>query len=122
MVTEIGRRNKRNRWRSYNFERRVAKLLGGVIVGRSKAIPVGGGYVQITHQHPPDVVTLRLSVECKYFAELPKGITEPLAQAVDNAPEGLMPVVFMGDRGQRNRVVILRESDFMKLETTRGDR
>jgi hypothetical protein len=111
---DIATRNRRNRWRSYNYERRVAKLIGGVVVGRSKAIKTKHGWIEIGHQHPPDVVSDTFSVECKYHKELPKGITQPLVQAIRDAPTGLMPVVFMGSR-EGSRVVILSEKDFLML-------
>jgi hypothetical protein len=105
---------KQARWRGSNFERRVGKLIHGVVVGRSKAVKVGEKWIQTDCQRPPDVVNEWLSVECKYMKALPKCMTEPLTQAIRNAPDGLIPAVFAGDR-QGNRVVIMTENDFLDL-------
>lgn len=107
-------RQKRARYRGSNFERRVAKLIKGKVVGRSKAIIIEGKAIEIDPQHPPDVVNSWLSSECKYWAQLPKCTIEPLDQAIRNAPSELMPIVFMGDR-QGKRIVIMREQDFLDL-------
>jgi len=108
--------NRQAKWRGANFERATAKKVGGVRVGRSKAVRVGDRHIDIDPQHPPDVVTTRLSIECKYMKEVPVGILSPMAQACRNAPQGLVPVVFMGDRNMV-RLVILREADFLNVNT-----
>jgi len=105
---------KKARWRGNNYERRVAKLIHGTVVGRSKAVIIDGVAIAIDPQHPPDAVNLWLSVEAKYFKELPKCITDPLDQAVRNSPYGLIPIVFMGDRTGK-RLVIMSEKDFLEL-------
>jgi len=112
---------KKARWRGNNYERRVAKLIHGVVCGRSKAVEVGvppatgvRRFIAIDPQHPPDVINTWLSVECKYFKELPKCIIEPMDQAARNAPKELIPVAFMGDR-EGHRLVIMSEKDFLEL-------
>ena len=105
---------KRARWRGSNFERSTAKKVHGVVVGRSKAVKVNDKWIQVNPQQPPDVVNEWLSVECKYTKEMPRCITKPLSQSIRNAPDGLIPVVFIGDR-QGDRVVIMTEHDFLDL-------
>ena len=102
------------RQRGSNFERRVAKLIHGVVVGRSKAVKVNEKYIQVNPQQPPDVVNEWLSVECKYIKHLPKSVLKWITQAVRNSPTGQTPAVFAGDR-DGNRVVIMTERDFLDL-------
>jgi len=103
------------RWRGSNFERRVAKLIHGVVVGRSKAVKVGDKWVQVNPQQPPDVINEWLSVECKYYKELPKWLIKLMTQAIRNAPTGLTPVAWIGDRTDRSRYVIMAEKDWLDL-------
>lgn len=105
---------KRARWRGKNYERRVSKLIKGVVVGRSKAVKVQDKFIQIDCQRPPDVVNLWLSVECKYWKELPVWLDKVMTQAVKNAPTGLTPVGWVGDREARVNYVILTERDFLE--------
>jgi hypothetical protein len=109
---------KKARWRGNNYERRVAKLIHGTVVGRSKAIkvstPIGDRFVTIDPQHPPDCINVWISAECKYLKVLKKCITDPLDQSIRNAPAGLVPIVFMGDR-EGHRLVIMSEKDFLEL-------
>jgi len=119
-MNEASQRNKRNRYRGKNFELRVAKLIHGVVVGRSKAVKIESPtfleqYISIDPQHPPDVVNNWLSVECKYYTELPVWLTKLMAQTKRNCPDGLTPVGWVGDRGERNRYVIMFEQDFLDL-------
>ena len=119
-MSEVSQRNKRNRYRGKNFERRIAKLIFGVVVGRSKAVKVesphlGEQYVPIDPQHPPDVVNTWLSVEAKYYTTLPIWLTKLMAQAERNCPRGLTWVGWVGDREERNRFVVMREQDFLDL-------
>ena len=102
------------RWRGSNFERATAKKVHGVVVGRSKAVKVKDKYIQVNPQQPPDVVNEWLSIECKYRKRLPQILLDPLSRAIRNAPEGLIPVVFAGDR-EGNRVIIMTERDFLDL-------
>ena len=106
---------KRARWRGSNFERRIAKLIHGVVVGRSKAIKVGDKWIQTNCQQPPDVVNQWLSVECKYYKRLPKWLIKIMTQAIHNAPNGLTPVAWVGDREDKSRFVIMAEHDFLDL-------
>jgi hypothetical protein len=112
---------KRARWRGSHFERRVAKLIHGVVCGRSKAVKVSDGpegyyrYIQINPQQPPDVVNEWLSVECKYYKRLPKWLIKIMTQAIRNAPTGLTPVAWLGDREDGSRFVVMTERDFLDL-------
>lgn len=105
------------RYRGKNFEYRVAKLVHGVVVGRSKAVKVGGGnndiFIEVNPQRPPDVITRWLSVECKH-TEIPATMLKAMQQSKDNAPSGLIPVVFWGDREKHN-LVIMSEKDFLEM-------
>lgn len=104
---------QRARWRGKNYERRVAELLGGVVVGRSKAVKVGSGFIEIDPNHPPDVITRLLSIECKH-TKIPASIRRAIAQAERNAPKGKTPLVFWGDREGQN-LVIMNEDIFMSV-------
>ena len=106
---------KRARWRGSNFERRVAKRVHGVVVGRSKAVKVNDKWIQVNPQQPPDVLNEWLSVECKYYKRLPKWLIKVMTQAIHNAPEGLTPVAWLGDREDGSRFVIMTEHDFLDL-------
>ena len=119
-MNEASQRNNRNRYRGKNFERRIAKLIHGTVVGRSKAVKVASEtfldhFIVIDPQHPPDVVNDWLSVECKYYANLPVWLTKLMAQAEGNCPDGLTPIGWVGDREERNRFVVMREQDFLDL-------
>jgi len=109
------RDRKRARWRGKNYERRVAKLIKGIVVGRSKAVKVQDKWIQINCQKPPDVVNVWLSVECKYWKELPVWLDKIMTQAVRNAPASLTPVGWVGDREAKVNYVILLERDFVDL-------
>lgn len=106
---------KRAKWRGRNYERRVSKLIKGVVVGRSKAVKVGGKFVQIDCQHPPDVLNIWLSVECKYWRTLPVWLDKVMTQAMKNCPGGQTPIAWVGDREARVNYVILLERDFLDL-------
>ena len=114
---ETRTRVKRAQYRGKNYERRVAKLIKGVVVGRSKAVPIAGRFIQINCQKPPDVVNDWLSVECKYWRELPKNITKIMSQAMANCPreQGLTPIAWIGDREAKTNYVIMTERDFLDL-------
>lgn len=113
------------RWRGSNFERRVAKLIHGEVVGRSKAVRLEKKaaqpgeqrikWIQVNPQQPPDVVNEWLSVECKYYKRLPKWLIKIMTQAIRNAPNGLTPVAWLGDREDGSRFVIMTEHDFLDL-------
>jgi len=106
---------KRSRWRGKAYERRVAKLIKGVVVGRSKAVKVGDTWISTNCQRPPDVVNTVFSVECKYWATLPVWLDKVMRQARQNAPEGLTPVAWVGDREAQSNFVIMTEGDFLEL-------
>lgn len=102
------------KWRGSNFERKIAKLVHGVVVGRSKAIKVGDKlWIKIDCQKPPDVVNEWASFECKYYRKLPVFITKVMAQAIQNSPEGLTPFAVLGDRGNRSQYVVMTLQDFL---------
>ena len=103
---------KRARWRGSNFERRIAKKVHGVVVGRSKAVKVNDKWIQTNCQQPPDVVTECFSFECKYMKGLPKSELRAMSQAIRNAPEGLTPVSVRGDR-DGNCIYSMTEADWL---------
>ena len=106
---------KRAKWRGNNYERRVAKLVHGIVVGRSKAVKVNDKWIQVNCQQPPDVVNEWLSVECKYLKTLPVWLDKVMTQAIRNAPDGLIPAAFVGGREDNSRFVIMVERDFLDL-------
>ncbi len=102
--------------RGYYGESRIAKLLGGKIVGRSKAIILDSGKViKITHQHPVDVVTDLFGVESKYRRTCPKTLSDAYTQAKINCPEGLIPLAVLKDNDNNRYYYILEEKDFCDL-------
>ncbi len=102
--------------RGYYGESRIAKLLGGKIVGRSKAIILDSGKViKITHQHPVDVVTDLFGVESKYRRSCPKTLSDAYTQAKVNCPEGLIPLAVLKDNDNNRYYCILEEKDFCDL-------
>jgi hypothetical protein len=114
MKSEAQIRSKRNIWRSRNHERRVAKLIKGVVVGRSKAVQVDGQWIKVNTTRPPDVVTSWLSVESKCYKQLPRWLLKIMTQAIRNAPDDLLPVAWVTDREDRSHFVIMREEDFLE--------
>ncbi len=115
-MTELQNQNKHNRQRGRYGERRLAKKVGGVVVGRSKFIitPQGKG-IKINCQRPPDVVTSVFSFESKWLKKVPASISKIMTQAIINAPEGLIPVGVIGDREEHSVYYILMEKDFIDL-------
>ena len=102
--------------RGYYGESRIAKLLGGKVVGRSKAIVLESGkVVPITHEHAPDVVTDLFSVESKWIANCPKKVSQAYSQAVANCPDGLIPLLVMRDKATGRKLYTLEEKDFIDL-------
>ena len=102
--------------RGYYGESRIAKLLGGKIVGRSKAIILDSGKViKITHQHPVDVVTDLFGIESKYRRSCPKTLSDAYTQAKVNCPEGLIPLAVLKDNDNNRYYYILEEKDFCDL-------
>jgi len=111
-MNEQGKSRARGRY----GERRLAKKVYGVVVGRSKAVKLpGGGFIQVNCQMPPDVVTEMFSFESKWLKQAPRNIANVMAQAVRNAPVGLVPVGVIGDRESREVFYILTEQDFLDL-------
>jgi len=111
-----GIERKRAKWRGKNYGRRVAHLIKGVVVGRSKAVKIQGKFfIQVNCQQPPDVVNVWLSVECKYWKELPVWLDKVMTQAVKNAPSSLTPVAWVGDREASVNYIIMLERDFIDL-------
>ena len=111
---------KRARWRGKAYERRVAKLIKGKVVGRSKAVIIedergGVTAIRINCQQPPDVVNVWLSVECKHPRQVPVWLDKLMTQAVRNAPQDLTPVGWVGDREAKTNYVIMTERDFLDL-------
>jgi len=102
--------------RGYYGESRIAQLMGGKIVGRSKAIVLDSGKViQIDHQHPPDVVSDLFSFESKYRRHFPKAISDAMLQCENNAPKGLIPVLVVKDPYRSKYYYIMEEKDFINL-------
>jgi len=115
---------KQAQYRGKNYEHRVARLVHGVVVGRSKAVVVGNSTFQCDPNHPLDVINEWSGIECKYVASLPKTVTNAMEQAIKNASltrpvsttQGtpLTPVVFMGDR-EGHRIVVMPENVYLEL-------
>ena len=106
--------------RGYYGESRIAKRLGGKIVGRSKAVVVDGFTIEIDHTSPPDVVTPLFAVESKWRKDLPVSISNYVIQAETNAAKckpKLIPVAVVRDANRGNNKVyyILNEKDFIDL-------
>ena len=105
--------------RGYYGEARLAKLLKGKVVGRSKAIVLESGEViKIDHQHPCDVVTPLFAVESKYRRDsivCSKGLSEAMQQAETNAPAGLIPLLVIKDPFRRKYLYVVGEKDFLDL-------
>jgi len=111
---EKSTRSKRARGRGRYGERRLAKKVGGVIVGRSKAVKLPSGkYIQINCQKPPDVVTEVFSFESKWLGAVPKSLQKVMTQAISNSPTGLTPVAVIGDREGRVVYYIMTEQDWL---------
>ncbi len=105
--------------RGYYGESRIAKLLKGKVVGRSKAILLDNGKtIKIDHGHPCDVVTDLFAVESKYRRDgivCSKGLSEAMQQAETNAPTGLIPLLVIKDSFRRKYLYVLSEKDFIDL-------
>ena len=100
----------------------MARLVGGVVCGRSKAIRLPSGeWVQLDTQHPCDVVSSLFGFENKHLKKLPKAIEKLMSQAVRNCPTGKIPVAHIGDRINRTYYFILTEQDFCDLLVGKGE-
>jgi hypothetical protein len=102
--------------RGYYGEKRVARLVNGVIVGRSKAVitPIGKT-IKINQNMPPDVVNDVFSFESKYTRSCPKMISNAMLQAKTNAPEGLIPVAVIKDSHRNVYLYVMEEKDWVSL-------
>lgn len=104
---------KRRRGRGRYGEQRLAKKVGGVVVGRSKWI----AGIQINCQQPPDVIAPVdnpvFSFESKWLKNVPKMLDKVMIQAVKNAPQGLTPIGVIGDREQHIVYYIMCEKDWL---------
>lgn len=104
---------KRRRGRGRYGEQRLAKKVGGVVVGRSKWI----AGIQINCQQPPDVIAPVdnpvFSFESKWLKNVPKMLNKVMTQAVANAPENLTPIGVIGDREQHIVYYIMCEKDWL---------
>ncbi len=105
---------KRARWRGKYGERRIAKLVNGVVVGRSKTVKVGDQYVQVNPQQPPDVLTPVFSIEVKYLKRLPATLNQAMAQSIRNAPSGKTPLTWFIGREDKSCLVVWTERDFLE--------
>jgi hypothetical protein len=105
--------------RGYYGESRIAKLLKGKVVGRSKAILLDSGRtIKIDHQHPCDVVTDLFAVESKYRRDgtvCSKGLSEAMQQAEANTPGGLITLLVIKDPFRKKYMYCLSEKDFIDL-------
>jgi len=110
-MTEQARKNSRKRGKNYEY--RVAKKVKGVRVGLSSGVQVGDTWIKIDCTHAPDIVSIWLSIEAKHWKTLPAWLHKVMAQAVNNAPEGLVPIAWVGDRETKSNFVIMREKDFL---------
>ena len=111
---EKSREMKQRRGRGRYGEQRLAKKVGGIVVGRSKAVKLPSGkYIKIDCQRPCDVVTEIFSFESKWRKNVPKFLDKLMAQAQRNCPSGLTPVGVIGDREARVVYYIMTENDFL---------
>jgi hypothetical protein len=115
----------RSRSRGRYGEQRLAKLVNGVVVGRSKAVQLPSGkWVKVNCQMPPDVLNEVFSFESKWLKDVPASLKKIMTQAVRNAPDTFIPVGVIGDRVGHNVYYILMERDFLDLhcgETKEGE-
>ena len=112
----VSREMKQRRGRGRYGEQRLAKKVGGIVVGRSKYIAFPSGKsVKIDCQRPCDVVTEMFAFESKYLQSAPKQIKKWHSQALRNCPSGLIPVLVVGDREEREVYYIMSEHDFLDL-------
>ena len=64
-----------------------------------------------------DIVTsLPYGIECKHRKRLPDWIRDAWAQCRANSPEGVTPIVVLGEHGTTDDMVLLLLDDFIKLE------
>lgn len=120
MTTEQAKSRGRGRY----GEMRLAKLVHGIVVGRSKAIILPNGKaIKVDQTHPCDVIDGKGfgAYECKWFKELPKFITKVMTQAVRNCPDGMIPFASLCDRTSHDKFIVMREQDFLDLHIGDGD-
>jgi len=94
--------SKKNRQRGKDYERWIAKDLGGRRVGLL-------GF--------EDVLTQKFAIECKERKKLPKFVVNTMEQAENNAPEGKIPVVCLHElhAPHEKDLVIMYYEDWRKL-------
>ena len=105
--------HKKARQRGRYGERRLAKKVNGVVVGRSKWIVIEGKGYQINCQQPPDVISPPFAFESKWLKQVPKMLDKVMTQAIRNCPKDLTPVAVIGDREQRVCYYIMTEKDWL---------
>ena len=92
------------------FERRIAERFKE-IDPTARRCPVAD---QATNK---DIVTsLPYGIECKHRRRLPDWIRDAWAQCRANSPEGVTPIVVLGEHGTTDDMVLLLLDDFIKLE------
>ncbi len=115
-MTDKSLQVKRSRARGRYGESRLAKLVHGVVVGKSKAVQLlSGKWVKIDVQHPCDVLTELFAFESKYRRDCPKNLSKYMAQAIRNAPEGYIPVGVIKGEGEGVYYYVMTERDFLDL-------
>lgn len=105
-------------------ERRLAKKVGGVVVGKSKAVKLADGvswngekFVQVDVKCPPDVIAPPFCYESKWLKTTPKCLDKVMTQAVRNCPtsSGLIPVGVIANRENGNVFYVVTEHDWLDL-------
>lgn len=90
-----------------NHERKTAKKLGGIRHTRAGNFSESAPDVDM----PEDS---RFVVECKYRKELPKLVTDGLAQA-SSYKTGKIPLLVMKQHGMRGEIVALKLDDLVNI-------
>ena len=93
---------KRNRERSYSNEKAAEQLFHGFRIGT---------------MGKEDVMHNTFSVEAKTYQDPPKSIQSWMGQAIRNAPENRVPIVYLHKLRQRREQdwVIMRVCDFLEM-------
>lgn len=106
---------KKARGRGKQTEYRCAKDMGGVVIGRSKAVKVGSEYVQVNCQQPPDVLAPPcFAFECKN-RKIAKSISKAMSQAIANAPKDWDAYVWWYDRESEVTYIICTRPTFLGM-------
>ena len=112
---EVTRRVKKAIKSGKNLEYRVSKKLGGVVVGKSKAVKVDGKFIQIDLNRPPDVVTPLFSCECKAMKSVPKKLKNACNQSYRNCPTGLTPITVLYGKDDQDYYWVIKSPHFEEL-------